>query len=349
MERVSRYLAMAVVAVALVSPARADELSEFTYWSDAHPTLPGESALRRATFPIGCVDVRTGTPRDCQFMYQSYFRLPDDIGQQEVFWAGGHLHGLEDPARPIGTLCQKESDSDESCPPEDLDADTPRGFQMQSLSRVWTGVKTVPPVSGVITVFAWFRTPPTYYCVDNDQWRCDPYDQTGRIGYMKWALRVRVPDLIELPSSPSTYWRCGDTATCSSGDNEDVHHPRAFFGTPDMIEAVQQLAVRFQDEYPSLRLRFTDMSLPWGGLFDYTENWDVPHSARQHHAGAAVDVSRSAVDVDGRMVTIVFTNVEDDLDSIAEKELNLMRREKFAADDPEGRERKIHYELPYSR
>jgi hypothetical protein len=238
--------------------------------------------------------------------FQSTFHVPDDV--DPLYWTGGHLHPpgqLDDPSRPIGALCSEiDPGQCDSCPPEDPHANEPRAFHGWSAGSYWRAVKTIPQVSGMVTMTATVIHPPGYRCVPSGQWICDPSDPTMRTSRAVIGLHVRVPDLVELPSDPDLYWRCGDWSTCSSGDNEDVHHPKAFLGTPLMVAKVRELAEKFKEKNHGERLRFTDMSLPWGGLFDFRENWSPTPGHIWHRHGIDIDVVDGAVAGDGRLVAL---------------------------------------------
>ena len=251
------------------------------------PTHVGEgqcgpaASLDRYTFEVGCYDVRTGAWMDCETRFESRFDPPDP---EDVAWTGGHSHN--DGHRPIGNLF--------TVPSMDQ-GDAERTWFAGQTSRIsWCATKTVPEVSGVITVKAWYKAPPNSACVEDFLFVRDPGDYRACTGY--FGYDVGDDGFEELPPWPNVYVRCGLTAGCLC-DNISPTHPNAFWGTPEMVAAVEDLAVSFQALHPELMLRITDMSLPRGGLFDLDLNWKAPRHCR-HRTGTSVDISKYALTVE---------------------------------------------------
>ncbi len=232
----------------------------------------------KADFCIGCYDASNGNWLDCETQFASYFDSPSP---DNLYWTGGHSHS--DSARPVGQM---------TCDAMDTHDGAYTQFSGYTRDNEWPVIKTMPEVSGIITVFASYVAPWNYYCMPSGIFTCDPNDLRVARGY--FGFDVGSGGFAELPSWPEVYVRCGITAGCLC-DNVSPNHPSAFLGTPEMIAAVEDLAVRFQAAYPNLRLRITDMSLPRGGLFDINENWVTPHC--RHRTGTSVDVSKYALTV----------------------------------------------------
>ena len=57
-----------------------------------------------------------------------------------------------------------------------------------------------------------------------------------------------------------------------------------------MNNAVLTLAQKFF-QATQKKLYVNDMSLPWGGVLDFTDNWTKPHAA--HRFGTDVDINRT--------------------------------------------------------
>lgn len=96
-------------------------------------------------------------------------------------------------------------------------------------------------------------------------------------------IDVKVPNLVEMKSG-NGYIVDGDTA----------EHPATHFVTPDFKAQLLAIAATWRQTCPSSTkpypLTFLQMSLPWGGLFDINDNWNMPHSA--HRYGNNADVSK---------------------------------------------------------
>jgi hypothetical protein len=83
----------------------------------------------------------------------------------------------------------------------------------------------------------------------------------------------------QLPAS-STYERTSAT---------DLTHPERYGGTAGTIAALQAVAAAWDPVYGSLaKLGYNDLSLPWGGLYDYHQTWHPPHCS--HRSGLNCDV-----------------------------------------------------------
>ena len=132
------------------------------------------------------------------------------------------------------------------------------------------------------------------------------------VTYFHEFMHVQIPDtLIELPPS-SFYIRCGLTTGCLTDSPAlDPSHPQEQFGEPELVNDIIGLAAMYRSVYasgPSAQmLRISDMSLPYGGLFDTsyssrTVPFVPPHQS--HRLGVSVDISRYALlDSGGRVNT----------------------------------------------
>lgn len=79
----------------------------------------------------------------------------------------------------------------------------------------------------------------------------------------------------------------------SSGLSNHVAHQ--FYATPGMIEKLQKLATEVRTTYQQegggylVKISFNDLSLEYGGIFDYHSTWDPPHQL--HREGKSVDLN----------------------------------------------------------
>ncbi len=145
-----------------------------------------------------------------------------------------------------------------------------------------------PVVGGVVRIRGEYTIlDPNRYFLERWPWRVDPADR--RFAWLQVGVNVGYGGLVELPSEESLYVRCGVTAACTGRDNVEPEHPAAFYGRPELIEKVRRLAEAFRERWGAI-LTITDMSLPWGGLFDIHETWAPPHA--RHRNGRSVDISR---------------------------------------------------------
>lgn len=118
-------------------------------------------------------------------------------------------------------------------------------------------------------------------CDAGDGKYCKPEDSS-------FPIIVSIPDLLPIP--PVLLVLTGETPV----------HPNNHWGTANLLQGVFALGVGFKVTFPQASLRFNDMSLPKGGVFDicappkpdYCEmvkEWDAPHEG--HRDGTNVDVS----------------------------------------------------------
>jgi hypothetical protein len=71
---------------------------------------------------------------------------------------------------------------------------------------------------------------------------------------------------------------------------------KQFYATPELIRKLTELSKRYVEWYEEengqrIRVSFNDLSLIWGGIFDYkpARRWDCPHAL--HRVGTSADVN----------------------------------------------------------
>ncbi|MGF1670098.1 MAG: hypothetical protein ACFCU6_06600, partial [Balneolaceae bacterium] len=120
-------------------------------------------------------------------------------------------------------------------------------------------------------------------------------------------LEVRVPGLVLLPDF-ERYEKVGGVPNHHGPRLDDLHTGNR---TPDnnhwVNETVGQLlialAVIYNDQFPELpTIRYNDISLPNGGIFDIGGRWTSPHSL--HRLGFNVDIRTSPPRSDGIALTL---------------------------------------------
>lgn len=104
---------------------------------------------------------------------------------------------------------------------------------------------------------------------------CPFYYDTTTVSFI---LCVQVAQFTELGADTSHYDLTGSLP----------EHVSNHFGTSKLLAALPLLAQDFLQAYPSVKLGFNDMSLPWGGVFDLGKNWQSPHCG--HRVGMTADV-----------------------------------------------------------
>jgi hypothetical protein len=104
-------------------------------------------------------------------------------------------------------------------------------------------------------------------------------------------LLTRVPNLTELPEG-AHYFLTGapdDNDPCPALPPTSLHY-RNHFGTVGIIQAIQSIAAAYESLYPGTRIRVNDMSLVYGGMFDWRNQWHADH--REHRIGINADIGR---------------------------------------------------------
>ena len=81
-----------------------------------------------------------------------------------------------------------------------------------------------------------------------------------------------------------------DATTGISLTGSSAQHPTNHFGVAGLVTAIQELGRRFHSQF-NKNLFVNDISLPWGGIYDFKSTWQPPH--KTHRLGRDVDVNRS--------------------------------------------------------
>ncbi|MGA9752546.1 MAG: hypothetical protein WBS54_12230 [Acidobacteriota bacterium] len=293
-----------------------------TYWICRGPTIPHYTGLcashprvtlDRVWFTTGCYDVESGLPVNCTEQWQEYFSADGVDPAAMDYWTGGHNHSRYngDTLHNIGGLWL------DTLPGPDqpvLDSG-----EWQTDGRTDAGFVAIPEPSGVDLVFIRFRAPAGWWCVENASWVRDTSDPSCRTCQGSFTVEAHVEGLELLPDSP----------VYTKSSNPGQHTADVFYGTPEMNQKLAALAQQYRDWYHQehgawIKISINDMSLPYGGLYDYTGNWDCPH--KLHRLGRSADVNRASY---------VY---KDELDRIA------LRRDGLIEDHRTGT--LMHYELP---
>jgi len=99
-------------------------------------------------------------------------------------------------------------------------------------------------------------------------------------------LTVKVLNLSNFPGGTGCYL-CGYTDT----------HPINHYCTSTTKDKIQQLGGAYKEQFNE-NLAINDMSLVYGGLFDYKATWDPPHS--EHRVGKNADVYPTGTPTDAK-------------------------------------------------
>ena len=96
-------------------------------------------------------------------------------------------------------------------------------------------------------------------------------------GPLNLTIGVRVPGLKDLGTG-ANYDLVGQTAI----------HPVNHFGTPRFDGKLVKVANLYAAAFPGNKLRYNDISLPLGGIFDLNAKWLPPHAS--HRFGVDIDI-----------------------------------------------------------
>lgn len=224
------------------------------------PRFPSKNAMVGI---FSCYDVRTGQLLNCSVNYVVEGLAPGPESD------GGHEHDFG--THPVldtrlGSGLQVWIGG--ALVPSAVDRTI--AFQTQN-DRVLL-FHSVPEVAGTIQIQATVTPPPRYSCVSS----C-------AAGY---AFGVKVPGLTPLASS--------DDIALLRGDLDLPRHPEGQWGTPEALDALREIAKEYR-ERAGQRLSVNDLSLPWGGLFDFklTRLYLDPH--KTHREGTDADINQLGV------------------------------------------------------
>ncbi len=197
-------------------------------------------------------------------------------------------------------------------------------------AEMWTNYRGVgayvamPEASGTMLFFDRWIVPPNYICPNDGTWQTDPADPSCRTCYATFRVDAHIYALQLLSDNDALYAKQSNPYAHTAGQQ--------FYGTPQMIQQLTELAKQYQDWYYQanrimVKISFNDLSLIYGGLYDYLGNWNCPHVL--HRLGRSADVNWAQVGSSD--------DVDDDRLDILAKGLGLARYEKEIG--------KIHYEL----
>lgn len=123
-----------------------------------------------------------------------------------------------------------------------------------------------------------------------------PSGQTS--GTTTQNLHVKIPGLVELSGSGTVKNYELKTPT--------PEHPKSYFGTAAMVQALSTLADEYAAENVGDKLPCNDMSIESGGIFDLQKNWVPPHA--EHAKGVDVDIRSRLIHPSKRLGLLQLAN-----------------------------------------
>lgn len=259
-----------------------------TPWICVPPTVPGytkcdghpEVNADRYPFRTGCYDIGTGLTGDCRETWILYFSTEGVAEEDLDYWTGAHLHSREAGDHPRASIGEIQLDF--------MAEPSARSGEWQTEGVAHNGSILIPEASGVSRAIIYYVAPRGYKCVPDETWVRDPADTTCRACMGTFLVEVHVEGLEPLPESE---WY-------EVQSNPHAHTAGSqFHGTPEMNKKLADLAKQYVQWYQEkhgdtpIQVSFNDLSLPWGGIYDYdqTSRWDCPHAL--HRVGRSADVN----------------------------------------------------------
>lgn len=253
---------------------------------EVQPSNIYRNRLNEVSIDISCYDIDFQRYINCAYSHRILSTIDN----------GGHEHTLDRPPLEIIDVTTPGAN--------DWNADHAFGSTGNGQALI---TQSVPVVAGEVMTETFVQVPPGWICLS----RC--YTEKSWIERITYDIREQgSKDWVELPAL-DFYIRCPLTAGCTADMTpQDPHHTAMFYGKPELVTKLIGLANLVAIKFPGHRLRFTDMSLPKGGLFDIHEDWTYPH--RGHRLGVNADISYRSImddgtiyDLDEKQLDIIFT------------------------------------------
>lgn len=111
-------------------------------------------------------------------------------------------------------------------------------------------------------------------------------------GPVSSIIDTKIDGLVALPPAWSDGLHGG--ATYYNLVGETTQHPINHFAKPQTIDLIKEIAWQYHTEFPNAEvLNVNDISLKWGGLFDISGAWAMPHEF--HRYGRQADFRLSSI------------------------------------------------------
>jgi len=288
------FWAVGILLACLFWPARVQGETPWA-WTFHRPSNVEKSNVEKEEIWVGCARVDTGELLNCPVELEQRFDLSDAPDWQHLRWTGGHEGGHLPRTGPtaLGTL---------TCDRLQRSQDGNRCFGFSDNREPNKVVKVMPEASGIIRFSGRVKKPlecPECEWVPDATWRLDPNDPSQV--RLEAAFWVSVDGLVELPDSD--LWVKNSNSPGHIWDGK----LQVFYATPEMIDKLSRLAEAYREEYknrygvPDAKISFNDLSLPYGGLFDISNNWQPEH--KLHRLGRSADVNtRDAAQVKKHLI-----------------------------------------------
>lgn len=255
------------------------------------PKDPNNLNTYVSSFRIGCIAEDTREWLDCRF------NVSVAVDTRPFFGAnGGHTHSrMVDTG--IGTL-------------SGIGAIQVSPYEVRGQTFQTNIVEYhLPEMAGFNIMKVVLRPPLGYMCMPNNSLAaCTDIIQTAILQH--WWL-VPLP-----PSAAGEYELTGlgpPASKCAPANEHMDNH----YGRPELVAAIQEVAKNFKKDSGGRVLGINDMSLPWGGLYDYCNTGTKPHTF--HRNGKSVDIDSKAVRINQDMNQGIDPYFQDMLTDAFEK------------------------------
>ncbi len=282
--RIFTFLVALSATISLYTSARADGYIKQNRFKKLPSTIPNGSKnnedIQIIKIGYGCFASYSGIPVNCRFRQElTGIRSPETDTENN----GGHSHFDNRPLTYRGGALKVTNSTDLDSTPYGV-----MGFTKTTSSFDpnwgWAYVEyEVPQASGIVMGESELKlTTNDWVCASNcytrDSWRfADTYD----IGLRPlWEL----PD----PNPADNYVKVRNS--------DDAHtNEVAYNGTLSTVLLLQVLGDAYK-KHSGRKISVNDMSLPRGGVFDISKNWNADHYT--HHIGKDVDLNRDGIACD---------------------------------------------------
>ena len=133
-----------------------------------------------------------------------------------------------------------------------------------------------------------------------DLWACNGFPEPGLPNCQNHILHVKYPGLSDFRPTLDADHRASHDTMVPEGDTKT--HPHNHYGTSKFNEALKRVAKKYYEEFRCYKkakdgshlgyqaIAVNDMSLQYGGVFDFKNDWKPPHSSPGHAKGLAADI-----------------------------------------------------------
>lgn len=226
----------------------------YTVFPPPSPKIPQDFDTYYEYPPVSCIEAFTMKTLDCPFTIS----IAEDTSVN-----GGHTHSRMVSMQGIGTL---SGIGLTQFSPWEVRGQTAQLFSLKYEH---------PEMSGGVILKGVVLAAPGHVCLP---------DGTLAACTIIYHIDFQVRGLVPLPPSAAGEYTFSGIPLSDGTPN---YHTDNHFGTPKLVAAITKVARNFKRD-TGISLGINDMSLPWGGLYDYHSTGYSPHKG--HRKGTSVDI-----------------------------------------------------------